>query len=87
MRLPDVSLVFIRSLVHPQNDHEAQIPIEIRRRHCNGIRPYASLGYRPPAPEVFMATIAAWAGTYDAGPSAAVELTFDLDHPIAGGPR
>ena len=33
---------------------EAQIVIESWRRYYNTIRPHASLGYRPPAPEVFV---------------------------------
>jgi transposase InsO family protein len=33
---------------------EAQIIIESWRRHDNSVRPHASLGYRPPAPEVFV---------------------------------
>jgi transposase InsO family protein len=39
---------------------EAQIVIESWRRHYNGIRPHASLGYRAPAPEVFVPSFAAW---------------------------
>ena len=39
---------------------EAQIVIESWRRHYNAIRPHASLGYKPPAPEVFVPTFAAW---------------------------
>jgi transposase InsO family protein len=39
---------------------EAQIVIESWRRHYNAIRPHASLGYRPPAPEVFVPAFAAW---------------------------
>jgi putative transposase len=39
---------------------EAQIIIESWRRHYNTIRPHASLGYKPPAPEVFMPAFAAW---------------------------
>ena len=39
---------------------EAQIVIESWRRHYNAIRPHASLGYRPPAPEVFVPALAAW---------------------------
>ena len=39
---------------------EAQIVIESWRRHSNSVRPHASLGYRPPAPEVFVPTFAAW---------------------------
>ena len=33
---------------------EAEIVIESWRRHYNTVRPHASLGYRPPAPEVFV---------------------------------
>jgi hypothetical protein len=39
---------------------EAQIVIESWRRHYNTIRPHASLGYKPPAPEVFLLAFAAW---------------------------
>jgi putative transposase len=39
---------------------EAQIVIESWRRHYNRIRPRASLGYKPPAPEVFVPALAAW---------------------------
>ena len=39
---------------------EAQIVIESWRRHYNTIRPHASLGYKPPAPEVFLPAFAAW---------------------------
>ena len=39
---------------------EAQIVIESWRRHYNRIRPHASLGYNPPAPEVFVPALAAW---------------------------
>src|SRR3982751_2284333 len=39
---------------------EAQIIIESWRRHDNSVRPHASLGYRPPAPEVFVPAFAAW---------------------------
>jgi hypothetical protein len=37
---------------------EAQIIIESWRRHYNTIRPHASLGYKPPAPDVFMPAFA-----------------------------
>jgi transposase InsO family protein len=37
---------------------EAQIVIESWRRHHNGVRPHASLGYRPPA--VFVPASSAW---------------------------
>ncbi|KQS69523.1 integrase [Methylobacterium sp. Leaf361] len=39
---------------------EAQIMIEGWRRHYNTVRPHGALGYRPPAPEVFVPAIAAW---------------------------
>jgi transposase InsO family protein len=39
---------------------EAQIVIESWRRHYNTIRPHASIGYRAPAPEVFVPALAAW---------------------------
>jgi len=37
---------------------EARIVIESWRRHYNTVRPHSSLGYRPPAPEVFLPTFA-----------------------------
>src|SRR5437763_3933790 len=39
---------------------EAQIVIESWRHHYNTIRPHASIGYKPPAPEVFVPAFAAW---------------------------
>ena len=33
---------------------EAKIIIESWRRHYNNIRPHSALGYRPPAPQVFV---------------------------------
>ncbi len=39
---------------------EAEIVIESWRRHYNTARPHASLGYRPPAPEVLIPAFAAW---------------------------
>jgi putative transposase len=38
---------------------EAQIIIESWRRHYNAVRPHASIGYRAPAPEVFVPGLAA----------------------------
>ena len=35
---------------------EAEIVIESWRRHYNMVRPHASIGYRAPAPEVFVRT-------------------------------
>jgi putative transposase len=42
---------------------EAQIVIGSWRRHYNAVRPHGSLGYRPPAPEVFVPAITAWPST------------------------
>jgi transposase InsO family protein len=38
---------------------EAKIMIEGWRRHYNTVRPHGALGYRPPAPEVFVPGVAA----------------------------
>ena len=42
---------------------EAKIVIETWRRHCNAVRPHASLGYRTPAPEVMVPRLTAWPAT------------------------
>lgn len=39
---------------------EARVVIESWRRHFNAVRPHGSLGYRAPAPEVFVPAFAAW---------------------------
>jgi transposase InsO family protein len=39
---------------------EAKIIIESWRRHYNAVRPHASLGYKPPALEVFVPAFTAW---------------------------
>jgi hypothetical protein len=39
---------------------EAQIVIESWRYHYKAVRPHASLGYKPPVPEVFVLALAAW---------------------------
>jgi putative transposase len=39
---------------------EAQVVVESWRRHYNTVRPHASLGFRPPAPEVVLPAFAAW---------------------------
>src|SRR6185503_4994382 len=39
---------------------EAQIVVESWRRHYNAVRPHAALGYKAPAPEVFVPALAAW---------------------------
>jgi transposase InsO family protein len=43
---------------------EAQIIIESWRRHYNAVRPHASIGYKPPAPEVFVQALAAWPASH-----------------------
>jgi len=42
---------------------EAKIVIESWRRHYNTERPHGSLGYKPPAPEVFIHALAARAAS------------------------
>ena len=66
---------------------EAQIIIESWRRHYNAVRPHASLGYKPPAPEVFVPVLSAWpaapprpGSAGHAGVSASSQLTFQMDH-------
>jgi len=66
---------------------EAQIVTESWRRHCNTIRPHASIGYKPSAPEVFVPAFAAWpaalrkpAPPAHAGATANLKLSFHLDH-------
>ena len=51
------------------------ILIESWRRHYNTVRPHASLGYRPPAPEVFVPGLAAWPA---AQPGSALPATLLL---------
>jgi hypothetical protein len=41
---------------------------------------HASIGYKPPAPEVFVPAFAAWPATSSAGHAGATALTFHLDH-------
>jgi len=53
---------------------EAQIIIESWRRHYNAVRPHASLGYRPPAPEVFVPALSAWPATRRPAPPATLAL-------------
>lgn len=59
---------------------EAQIVIESWRRHYNAVRPHQSLGYKPPAPEVFIPAIAAWP------PSRATPAPSPTQHLVEGGP-
>lgn len=54
---------------------EAQIIIEGWRRDYNTVRPHASLGYRAPAPEVFVPGLAAWpSARYEGAPTAPLGL-------------
>ena len=56
---------------------EAQIVIESWRRHYNTVRPHQSLGYRPPAPEVFVPALAAWpSARLGSAPSATLPLAL-----------
>jgi putative transposase len=73
---------------------EAQIVIESWRRHYNAVRPHASIGYRPPAPEVFVPALAAWpAAQPRPAPPAMLplvpknnpKLTFQSDHLLGAG--
>ena len=69
---------------------EAQIIVESWRRHFNAIRPHESLGYKPPAPEVFVpsfavdgcATPTSFAGHAPASATANSKLTFQPDHSV-----
>ncbi len=58
---------------------EAQIIIESWRQHFNTVRPHASLGYRPPAPEVFVPACAA-------GPAALTRPAPPAMRPVAERP-
>jgi hypothetical protein len=55
----------------------------------NTIRRHASLGYKPPAPEVFFSAFAAWPAALrpngsagHASATASLKLTFHLDHSV-----
>ena len=54
---------------------EAESIIESWRRHYNTVRPHGSLGYKPPAPEVFVPALAAGAAP---PPRASVKAEFEL---------
>jgi transposase InsO family protein len=56
---------------------EAQIIIEGWRQHYNTVRPHASLGYKPPAPEVFVPGLTARPSPRDgSAPPAALPLVL-----------
>jgi hypothetical protein len=67
---------------------EARIIIESWRRFYNTLRPHGSLGYKPPAPEVFIpASARAAAHSQPAlpprtGAQAVNALSFYLNHPM-----
>ena len=44
-------------------EEKIRIVLESWRRHYNAVRPHASLGYKPPASEVFVPAQAAWPAT------------------------
>jgi transposase InsO family protein len=58
---------------------EARVVIESWRRHDHTVRPHASLGYKPPAPEVFVPAFAAW-------PAAPPRSAPPARHPVAQRP-
>ena len=51
------------SNVHSFFDPRTKIVMESWRRHYNTKRPHGSLGYKPPAPEVFIPALAARAAS------------------------
>src|SRR5438067_10735791 len=64
------------------------------RRHYNTVRPHASIGYRAPAPEVFVPALAAWPAAQSRpappamlplAPRPTPKLTFDPDHLVGAG--
>jgi len=56
---------------------EARIIIESWRRNYNGVRPHASLGYKAPAPEVFVPGRPAWPSPLvGAAPTATLNLAI-----------
>ena len=59
---------------------EAELVIESWRRHYNTVRPHASLGYKPPAPEVLIPALAAW-------PAAPAQPAPPARLPVAPRPR
>ena len=59
---------------------EAEIVIESWRRHYNTVRPHASLGYRPPAPEVIVPA-------FTARPAAPAQPAPPARLPVAPRPR
>ena len=70
---------------------EARIVVESWRRHYNAKRPHASLGYKPPAPEVFIPAFAAGGCAIPASCAARastqphLELTFASDQSMGAG--
>ena len=61
LRQVDVLTAMARAWPAPcaRSGSQRWIVIESWRRHYNAVRPHASLGYRPPALEVFMPGLAA----------------------------
>ena len=41
-------------------EHGLAVRIDRSRRHHNTVRPHASLGYKPPAPDVLVPAFTAW---------------------------
>jgi len=62
---------------------EAKIVIESWRRHYNAVRPHGSLGYKPPAPEVFVPALAGRAGGCAIPASYAARARAESDQPVS----
>jgi putative transposase len=61
---------------------EAQVVIESWRRHYNAVRPHASLGYRAPAPEVFVPALATRTATPSPSPPASPTTPLMAPRPV-----
>ena len=59
---------------------KAEVILERRRRHTNTVRPHASLGYSPPAPEVLIPALAT-------PPAAPIQPAPPARLPVAPQPR
>jgi hypothetical protein len=59
--------------------------IERLRRHDNPVRPHASLGYRPPAPEVFVPALCRLAGcATPPGSAGQAQASATTNHELVG---
>jgi putative transposase len=58
--------------------------IERLRRHDNPVRPHASLGYRPPAPEVFVPALRLAACATPTGSAGQAQASATTNHELVG---